>query len=574
MMITLILLSVILLLGLLAWGKIQAYKLFMGLLLIYYAFDLIPLESMLQNFVNPALVTLALLLMVSQVLEKTNFFQLISSYLIRPNPRTSIFRMGGLVGFGSAFLNNTAVVATLMSSVGKSKQHPPSKLLIPLSYIAILGGTMTLIGTSTHLIINSFVVQAGLPALAVFDFFYVGVVLLAVGTITIAVLAPIILPKINQETTKTKDYFIEAKVLPGPEVIGKSVESAGLRNLEDLYLAQVVNENGCVKAVSPEYIIQNGDRLMFAGDPKAASKLLLIDGIVLAGSDGNKRFDQLVEVVISHQSTLINQTLKEVNFRNKFDAAVVAIRRGDEQLDNRLSEVLLQAGDALILITGPDFKKRENLDKNFYFYTEVDAQRHLNTKESLLASAGFITVILLAAINVLPLIKGLIFLLGGFLLFKLTNFNEVRRRLPFEIILIVGAALGVAQVMMDYGVAQQLADWVMQLFSPWGLIGSLIGVYLLTVLLTEMVTNNAAAALGIPIALATAQALDANAMPYIMTVAYAASASFLTPYGYQTNLMVYTPGGYRFLDYIKMGLPVSLVYGTTVIMLVPLVFPF
>jgi len=574
MMTTLILLSVVLLLGLLAWGKSQAYKLFIGMLLLYYAFGLINLDSMLQNFVNPALVTLVLLLVVSQVLEKTNFFQRISSYLIRPSARISIFRMGGLVGLGSAFLNNTAVVATLMASVGKSKQHPPSKLLMPLSYIAILGGTMTLIGTSTHLIVNSFVVQAGLPALSVFDFFYVGAVLLIVGTITIAILAPIILPKINIEQVKSKNYFIEAKVLAGSEIIGKSVESAGLRNLEDLYLAQVVNEQGVVKAVSPEYIIQEGDRLMFVGDPKAAPKLLLIDGLVLPGTDENKRFDQLVEVVVSHQSTLINRTLKSVNFRNKFDAAVVAIRRGDEQFDTRLSEVVLQAGDELILITGPGFKKRENLDKNFYFYTEVDAQRHLNTKESLIASLGFISVILLAAIGVVPLIKGLIFLLVAFLLLKLTTVDEVRRRLPFEIILIVGAALGVAQVMMDSGVAQQLADWMMQLFSPWGLLGSLIGVYLLTVLLTEMVTNNAAAALGIPIALATAKVLEVSAMPYIMTVAYAASASFLTPYGYQTNLMVYTPGGYRFLDYVKMGLPVSLLYGITVIMLVPIIFPF
>jgi di/tricarboxylate transporter len=574
MLTSFILLSVVLLLGLLAWGKVQAYKLFLGLLLFYYAFDLIKLESMLQNFVNPALVTLALLLMVSQVLEKTNFFQLISNFLIAPRIRSSIFRMGGLVGLGSAFLNNTAVVASLMTSVGKSQTHPSSKLLIPLSYIAILGGTMTLIGTSTHLIVNSFVVQAGLPELGVFDFFFVGGILLLAGTLTIALLAPFILPKIKMEQAKSKDYFIEAKVPSGAGIIGKSVEDAGLRKLEDLYLAQVVNIQGGVKAVSPEYVIQAGDRLMFAGDPKAAPKLLLIDGIKLPGADHSKQMDQLVEVVLSHQSTLIGNTLKAVNFRNKFDAAVVAIRRGDEQLDSRLSEVVLQAGDALVLITGPDFKKRENLDKNFYFYTDVDAQRHLNTKESMFASIGFITVIVLAALEVLPLIKGLIFLLAGFLLFKLTTINEVRRRLPFEIILIVGAALGVAQVMMDYGAAQQLADWVMLMFSPWGLVGSLVGVYLLTVLLTEMVTNNAAAALGIPIALATAQAFDASAWPYIMVVAYGASASFLTPYGYQTNLMVYSPGGYRFLDYIKMGLPVSIVYGVTVITMVPIFFPF
>jgi di/tricarboxylate transporter len=574
MLTMLILLSVVLLLGLLAWGRIQAYKLFIGMLLLYYAFDLIKLESMLQNFVNPALVTLALLLMASQVLEKTNFFQLISRVLMSPKIRPTIFRMGGLVGLGSAFLNNTAVVASLMSSVGKSKQHPPSKLLIPLSYIAILGGTMTLIGTSTHLIVNSFVVQAGLPELGVFDFFYVGGILLVVGTITIAVLSPIILPKIKIEQQQGKDYFIEAKLLPGADIIGKSVEQVGLRNLEDLFLAQVVDAQGGIKAVSPEYILQEGDRLMFAGDPKSAPKLLFIDGISLPGGDHSKQMDQLLEVVLSHQSSLIGQTLKSANFRNKFDAAVVAIRRGDERLGCRLSDVVLKAGDALILVKGPSFNKRENLDTNFYFYSDVDAQRHLNGKESLFASLGFLTVIVLAATAVLPLIKGLIFLLAGFVLFKLTTFTEIRRRLPFQIILVVGAALGVAQVMMDYGAAQQLADWMMQLFSPWGLLGGLIGVYLLTMLLTEMVTNNAAAALGIPIALATAQAFDASVWPYIMTVAYAASASFLTPYGYQTNLMVFTPGGYRFLDYLKMGLPVSIVYGVTVITMVPIFFPF
>jgi len=304
------LLSVFLLLGLLAWGKIQAYKLFMGLLLIYYAFDLIPLESMLHNFVNPALVTLALLLMVSQVLEKTNFFHLISSYLIRPGIRSSIFRMGGLVGLGSAFLNNTAVVATLMSSVGKSKQHPPSKLLIPLSYIAILGGTMTLIGTSTHLIVNSFVVQAGLPELGVFDFFYVGGILLLVGTITIALLSPLILPKIRKAQPQSKDYFIEAKLLPGADIIGQSVEQAGLRNLEDLYLAQVVSEQGDVAAVSPETILHAGDRLMFVGDPKAAPKLLLIDGVSLPGGDHTKQMNPLVEKLLWHETILSSHRIK------------------------------------------------------------------------------------------------------------------------------------------------------------------------------------------------------------------------------------------------------------------------
>jgi len=263
-----------------------------------------------------------------------------------------------------------------------------------------------------------------------------------------------------------------------------------------------------------------------------------------------------------------------VQFRNKFDAAVVAIRRGRAQLNGRLAEIVLHPGDVLVLLTGADFVKRDNLDKNFYFYTALESQYPLTAMQSALAVTGFIGVIALSALGLVSLIKGLMGLLVVYLLFGLTHIPELRRRMPFELVMIVGSALGIAQVMTEYGVAGLVAENLMQGMGYWGVYGSFIGIYLLTVLITETVTNNAAAAIAFPIALVTAETLGVSPWPFIMAVAYGASASFLTPYGYQTNLMVYSPGGYQFTDYLKMGIPVSLVYGITVIALVPLFFPF
>lgn len=569
-----VLASIIALLALLVWGRVQPFKLFVALLLIYYTFDLIPLQAMLGNFVNPALITLVFLLLVSSVLEKTNLFQELARWLVASSERGTMTRMGSIVGFGSAFLNNTAVVASLMSLIGKTKRFPSSKLLIPLSYIAIFGGTLTLVGTSTHLIINSFAVQAGLPELGIFDFLYVGFFILLFGTLTLIVLAPKLLPSIQTETEQRSEYLIETKLAADSELVGLSIEQAGLRRLEDLYLAQVVSGKNKIGPVSPQYVLQAGDHLLFAGDIKAAPKLLLFSGLSFLDEAQGTKHNQLVEVVVSHQSPMIGSTIKKANFRNKFDAAVVAIRRGGQELEGRLANVILQAGDALVLVTGPDFEKRENLDKNFYFYTPLETQQHLNLKQSTWAVLGFVSVIGLAAFGVIPLIKGLMLLLVAYLLFGLTSIRELRRKVPFEIAMIVGAALGIAKVMTDSGAADMIADSVLSTFGYWGVFGSFIGVYLLTVLLTELVTNNAAAALGFPIALVTAEALGVSPWPFIMAVAYGASASFLTPYGYQTNLMVYSPGGYRFLDYVKMGMPVSLVYGLTVLSLVPVFFPF
>jgi di/tricarboxylate transporter len=339
MITTFVFVSIFLLLALLASGRIQAFKLFGGLVFIYYLVGLISLESLLANFVNPALVTLVVLLLVSFVLERTNWILLISKLLFVKKLRSSYFRMGFLVGLSSAVLNNTAVVATLLSSVKKNPHHSASKLLIPLSYFAILGGTLTLVGTSTNLIINGFVIQAGLPSLGLFDFLYVGLPLLVVGTLVIAFTARKLLPDLNLDAETVAEYFIEAKVRPDSPVVGKTVQKAGLRELGGVFLVQIYRDGQLISPISPQQIIEQNDRLQFSGDIKEAHKIASISGLELSASGEVHSEQNFVEVILAHTSGLIGQTIKEAGFRHKFDATVIALHRYSVPSQQRKSKL-------------------------------------------------------------------------------------------------------------------------------------------------------------------------------------------------------------------------------------------
>jgi len=570
-----VLLSLLILLGLLAATQIEAFKLFGTLLVIYYFFGLIEFESMMSNFVNISLITLITLILVSFVLEKSTWIQQLSKQIIVKSEKQTFIRMGFFVGLSSAFLNNTAVVATMLSNMKNNPNHASSKLLIPLSYIAILGGTLTLIGTSTNLIINSFVIQAGLPPLSLFDFLYVGLPLLILGLVVIILISSKTLPDKLEQKIEIEDYVIESTVPDDSKIIGYNVQEAGLRKLEHLFLAQIFRNNTLISPVAPTEKIHKGDVLIFSGDIKKAPLILKKLGLVISSKHvTNIETEKLVEVVLSHSSNLIGKTLKQTNFRTKFNAVAIAIKRGGEQLKQRISDVALKPGDTLVLAVGDDFEKRDNLEQNFYFYNELETQKNLGNTQSHFVIFGFLSVLALSVFEYLPLVKGLLLLLASFIILRFITFDEIRRRFPYQLVIVIGAALGVASVIIETGVAQAISNSIMQLFSVWGVMGSLIGVFLFTLLLTEMVTNNAAAALGFPIALATSELLGVSPWPFIMAVAYAASASFLTPYSYQTNLMVYGAGQYQFKDYIKAGLPLSVFYSLTALILIPVFFPF
>lgn len=569
-----VLASIGVLLALLIHGRIQPGILFTGLAGSYFLFGLVGQHALLANYTNPALATLILLLLVSLALERSPLLDRISDTLLAGRPALASLRLTSLTALVSAFLNNTAVVGALLGVVSKQRHQPPSRLLIPLSYASVLGGITTLVGTSTNLVINSFVVGAGLPSLGMFSFALVGipVALICLGVL---MLSSRLLP-----TNETNDrnqgqaYFLEAQVLDRSPLIGRTIETNRLRNLDGLFLLEIERADRLISPVGPGEILQSGDILVFTGEVSKVQALQHFAGLQVFGNRADSLLSSnLVEVVISSTSELANRTLREVDFRTMFDAGVVGVRRGEKRLIGQLGRIPLRIGDSLLLAVGPDFAQHRNIDRNFHVLSPSPLRPKLDKTQNTLALGGFALVIMLSALEWLPLFNGLLLLLVAFLLTRMLTLAEMRRRFPFELTLIIGSALTIAAVLESSGAAGLIAGAIRSAFAGYGAMGTMVGIFLLTLILTELITNNAAAALAFPIALSTAQSLGVDPLPFIMLVAYGASACFLIPFGYQTHLMVYSPGHYRLRDFVCAGLPVSLAYSVSVLLLVPVFFP-
>jgi di/tricarboxylate transporter len=570
-----VLISLALLLGLLIHGRIPPMVLFTVWAGLYHVSGLLSEKDLLGSYTNPGLAVLVLLMIVSLALERAPLLEIAFRKLIRGRTGPAVFKLSLVTAAASAFLNNTAVVSALLGTVSNQREHAPSKLLLPLSYAAVLGGITTLVGTSTNLVVNSFAVRAGLPPIEMFQMTWVGVPVALACVVVLALLARWLPDRGQSQQSVRQDYFLEAGVAPGSPLIGKSIEQNALRNLEGLYLVEIMRSGRLISPVTPDEILHADDTLIFTGEVSKMHVIERFPGLQVFGSRADTLLrSNLVEVVVSNESELANRTLREVDFRTMFDAGVVGIRRGEKRLTGQLGRIPLRVGDALLLAVGKDFAHHRNLTRNFHVVGGEPLQPKLTTGQTRWTLGGFALVILLAASGVFPLFAGLLVLLGAVLVTRTLSLGEVRRRFPFELILIVGGALATARVLETSGAAGLLTDGIRYLFEGYGVWGAFIGIYVMTVLLTECVTNNAAAALAFPVALSTARAFNADPTPFVMLVAYAASAAFLIPSGYQTHLMVYSPGRYRVLDFVRMGAPVSLVYGTMVIALVPMVFPF
>ncbi|MDW7749003.1 SLC13 family permease [Halomonas sp.] len=472
-------------------------------------------------------------------------------------------------------LNNTAVVAAFLVTISRQKRIAPSRLLIPLSYASILGGVTTLVGTSTNLVVNSFTLSSGGFELGMFQFSLVGI---PVALLTFGVLLwrARSLPHYMPEQTADKlSYFLAADLQPGYEMIGRSIEANGLRSLDGLYLLEIERQGRLISPVGPEEILHEGDTLVFTGEVSKVQALQRFPGLKLFGHQADALLaTNLVEVVLSHESDLAGSTLQDVDFRSMFNAGVVGIRRGGKRLEGQLGQIPLRTGDCLLMAVGSDFRQHRNLDRNFHLLCGSLTRPQLSRMESWLTLAGFISVIGMAAAELMPLFHGLLLLMAGLLAGRVLSPAELRRRFPFELWVIIGSALAIAQGLEASGAADLLAQGMQAMFSGHGVYAAFIGCYVLTLLLTETVTNNAAAALAFPVAWTTAQAFGVDPMPFIMAVAYGASACFLIPYGYQTHLMVYSPGRYSMGDFLRVGLPVSLTYSLAVLVLTPIIFPF
>lgn len=542
-------------------------------LLALVGLNLVSREQLLSSMSNPGLVTLVLLILCSFALEKTRLLRVIASKVIVSSYNSTWMRLFGITTLSSAMLNNTAVVATLLSPIRNNPHHFASKLLLPLSYAAILGGTLTLIGTSTNLIVNSLYIDATGKSLSFFSFTAVGI-MLVLGCGLVLRLASRWLPEIEHKETCSKGYFIDAKVVTGSELIDRSVEDNGLRHLESLFLVEVVRDGRLISPVTPTEVLLLNDRLIFSGDITKMMQLSQFSGLEMFAEKNGLLDSNLTEVVVKNESVLIGKTLKGSGFRALFDAAVVAIRRDGEEISGKLGEVVIKAGDFLVLAVGEDFKTRRNISKNFIVISGVEPEIRINGAKAWLSIGGFVLTIALAATGVIEMLQGMLLLLGVLIFSKCLNVNEVVRRFPVDIWLIVSTAILLSHALVNNGVADLVAQWVNSVTDKDHLYLALILVYVATWLMTELITNNAAAALMFPIAYSIALGFGVDILPFVMTVAFAASGSFISPYGYQTNLMVYNAGHYRIIDFVRVGLPVSLTYGIIVLVAVPVFFPF
>jgi di/tricarboxylate transporter len=548
----------------LVFSRLSATVLFLMAAIGCLIAGLIEPDAFWAKATNEGLVTLMLLMLCAVALERLPWLGLLSRRIDSPNRYLAVARITAVAASTSAFLNNTAIVAALAQVLRRSRYHLPSQLLLPLSYAAILGGTLTLIGTSTNLIVSSFLADRRGNGLAFFDFLWVaGPVVLVVGLLLVVLSSR--LPKRVVAEEEQGEYVLEAVVEREGGLVGRTVRDAGLRELETLYLSEIVRGSQVIMAVAPGEVLQGGDRLNFVGDIKDASRLTQISGLTTFASEEGLMQPSLTEVIVAPGSILNGRTPKEVGFRARFDAAIVGLQRDGETVSGKLGRTALRPGDLLVLATGEDFAQRKNLGRNFYLLSDDLDVRLLDSKQGFLVTLALGAVIAMAATGSLSLSVGLLGLLMGLWLTGLVSVDDLRRRFPFDIWILVASALVLAQSLVDSQLISTFMSLVLPVMMDQTPLIGLVVVFLLTLMLTELVTNNAAAALMFPIGYGLAESLGVDVMPFVLAVAFAASGSFLTPYGYATNLIVQNIGGYTRGDYLRFGLPISVAYSVGIL---------
>jgi di/tricarboxylate transporter len=554
-------------------GKRPPGVIFASVAFLFVLLGYIDIKGVLSHFSNTGLVTVMLLLLVSIAVDKSRLLDRGADALLRGTYRWALLKLTVVVAAYSAFLNNTAVVASLIGPLRATTRHPSSRLLLPMCYAATIGGVLTLVGTSTNLLVSSFLIASGRPALAMFDPFPVGILITITSTAAMVLTYPWLL-RARPTTDAVQDtYFLEAKVRDTSSLVGKTVQDNGLRHLGFLFLSEIVRDGRVIAPVEPDELIEAGDKLVFAGDVSRLDLLAGFDGLETYGQRHGLPMEHLIEVVVAGRAVIAGRTVRDVDFRSMFDAAVVAIRRGSEPLSGSFGGTKLEVGDVLVLATGKDFEKSVEVARNFIVVSRPSVAKFIDPRKGIAVVAGFATVIALSAFEIVDLLTGLLVLLVAFLVFGYTRISELRRAVSYDLFFIIGSALVISAVMTSTGTADLIASGVLTVFMPLGDIGALASVLLLAWLLTELMTNTAAAALAFPIGLGIAERLGVQPMPFVMAVLFGASCSFLTPYGYQTNLMIMGPGKYSLKDYARAGGPIVVAYLVTALVAIPLFFP-
>lgn len=563
-----------------------------------WTYGVLSTSEALGGLANAGMVTVAVLFVVAAGLRETGAMGWLAGGLLgRPKSLAAaqsriMLPMAGL----SAFLNNTPLVAIMLPVIGdwaRRNKISVSKLLMPLSYAAILGGTCSLVGTSTNLVISGLVLETdGIAPLGMFTITWVGLPCAIIGIVYMLVIGRRLLPEripVLDTMDDAREYTVEMIVEEASPLDGKTIEEAGLRHLPGLFLIEIERNNSVLAAVSSSVRLKENDRLVFVGIVESVVDLQKIRGLRPATNqvfklDESRSNRVLVEAVVSNTCPLIGRTIREGRFRTVYNAAVIAVARNGVRItDMKIGDIRIEAGDVLLLDTRRSFAEQQRNSRDFYLVSSVNDSTTPRHDRAPIAIAILSLMVVGVTFGLIDMLRAGLIAAGLMIVTRCTTASGARKFVDFQVLLVIAGALGLGAAMQASGAAGSIASTLIAFAgdNPYVL---MVIIYIMTTLFTEMITNNAAAVLVYPIALNAVAEISAdtvaaggdplNPMPFIIAIMVAASASFSTPIGYQTNLMVYGPGGYRFTDFMKVGIPLSLLVMAATVTIAPLVWPF
>ncbi|WP_305043513.1 SLC13 family permease [Geoalkalibacter sp.] len=544
-------------------------------------------EEGISGFSNPATVTVAAMFVLSAGLQRTGAVATVGHLLMRfgRNHFLALLVIMAAVGLMSAFINNTAAVAVflpLVMTLAAKRKIAASKFLIPLSYASQFGGVCTLIGTSTNLLVSAISQQAGYGAFSMFEFSRLGLIMFAAGFTYFLLLGRWLLPERQaQELTATYElgeYIAEMRVMEDSPLIGKTVMESNLGTEHDVTILRLLDEERRVWAPYRQRL-REGSVLLVRGrlselmELKKADHMELNAEFELRDASLEDEDMKLVQVLVPPHSRLMGRTLKDTYFRHRYNALVLAIQRRGAPLREKLNSVRLQTGDALLIMAAQKDIDQLRADDDFIVLEEVP-EPSLRSRKVPFAIGIVATVVGLAALNILPILVTALLGCVAMVLTRCLTLEEAQKSVDWTVIFLLGGILPLGIAMEKTGAAQWLAAEALQLAGNLGPIAVLAVFYLLTAILTECMSNNASAVLLAPIAIASAVKMGIDPKPLLMAVTFAASTSFATPVGYQTNAMVYGLGGYKYTDYVKVGVPLNLIFWVLAVLFIPMFWPF
>ena len=563
--------------------------LFVAAVVLLAAFGVISPEDAFSGFANAGMLIVAALFVVAAGLRETGVMEYVGERFLGhvETEAKALFYMAVVLIPSAMVLNNTPKVALLVPVLiawCRKRRISPSRLLMPLSFLSILGGTCSLIGTSTNLVVQGMLIKSHLKPMGFFEIGWVGLPCALLGATYLLTVGRKLLPDrkdlIEQLDLTRREYLVEMLVQPGCRLVSKRISEAGLRHLPGLFLIEIERNGEVIGPVAPDEVIQADDRMVFTGVVSTIVDLEKIPGLVPAAdtryevSMSKQWARQLCETVISPSSPLIGQVVRHADFRGLYDAAIVAVHRNGARLTNKVGDIELHVGDTLLLQVGPNFSRAYRNNPDFYLVSDVEDSRPIRFNRAWLAAIIFVAMITAFVSGSVNIMLAAFLAAGAMVAAGCISPAEARKSVDWPVLIAIASSFGVGKALEQSGVAKLFASLLVDATQSWGPTATMAALYFGTMVLNELISNNAAAALAFPFCIESARLLGVNERPFIMAVTLAASYAFASPIGYQTHMMVFGPGGYRFTDFMRVGIPLNLLMWITAIILIPLIWPF